>query len=765
VCVRLSNTQTSTPERASFERTVFLYYCSLYIHPMGNLCFGGRKNESYVIGGGVSTPRIDNLVPKGAWEPEKVSNGEAEKLHRKVSPYGDELGDAHRGTKSPFTNEAQSISTSATTTTAVVQDVRGSASDKDVPVVEERITKQEHQEEVLKEEEGADLGGIEDAEAKEEEKEEEEEDEFAHVEEADWFDAVERRLLLTMRWRIERKAQDADCINIVQQKRTALHICASDGWLQGAQYLVHHARVDLSITDKLRRTALHCASTPAMVEFLCESFPAKLRLAGDLWKKTALHVAVEEKRRECYEALCGRKAGRELVELGDRAGDTIFHYASRMDATPEDLAFVGRIFQDFEPTTMGSRTNNEGKSALDCVKGHANNINADNTDKNSNNNINELGFLLVRAGCKFVKRKLPNIIEPMRTNEAYVVDYMFRHAPYHGETNKVNLLRAANEHLSDSARRNCVDTVKVLLSHKVDVNYCGPMMQGTINAASPLLEAAASGHGEMFDLLLQAKADIKAVDMFDRTCLYLSLMHGHKDLSMHLLESHPDLKDVLDTGGRSVAHAAAIGGLVLDLPETEHKEDWEGWCPWHLAAEQGHLHVLEAMSLNDDELFQTLDFGISVVHLAAENGRANILEFLKTRAGCDVNLPRMSDGKTPWLLAATHDHVECLQVLGSANFLSSADRNGRDALHLCGPLCAQWLLDCGADIHFRDAIQWTPLHSAAAEGKLEVVDILLKAKADVTLVDEEGKDAKACALLRGQLHVIPRLDRRLDGKY
>eukprot|EP00397_Hematodinium_sp_SG-2012_P031007 GEMP01032881.1.p1 GENE.GEMP01032881.1~~GEMP01032881.1.p1 ORF type:complete len:689 (+),score=191.90 GEMP01032881.1:54-2069(+) len=665
---------------------------------MGNICFGTRKSAEYVE------------TPTKAWSQGRKSSEASASAAKTPGVLAG--GGAETASGEPPSSEAlDPISIPGYTAADVTAIAKDGAPGAEWRKADENTV-------------AADMAGALDAEALEEE---EEVDEFADVEEVEWFDAAERGLTLTLRWHHKKGAVDVDQINNPQEKFTALHVCARHGHVDALRWLLD-AKAEM-VGDKTRRTPLHYAVNADIVKALLEHDAQPN--GGDLWRKTPLHVAVEQGRLECVKCLLHATD----LKKQDRDGDTVFHALART-ANVELAAMIVA----FVESCAGIRgTNNEGKSILDCVED------------------NEVGFLLVGAGCTFSKRKV-DLAAAMECDEAYVVEYLLRHAPPKGTTSKANLLNPVGETpLSIAVRHNAQKACRVLLNHAVNVEV-------RTKGSTPAHLAASHGHAELLQLLLDANADVNAVDSLDRTCLYLSLAHGHKDIAAQLIQTHPQLIPVHDSGNRSIAHAAALGGIVLDnvmdvddVSAFRPYEDWECWCPWHLAAMEGHLCVLQAMTLSDDELFVRVDFGLTVVHLATENGHADVLEYLKTRAACDPSIGRGSDGKNAWLIAAANDHLNCLQVLGPES-IEDVDRDGRGALHVCGARSAQWLVDMGASLHLRDNIQWTPLHVQAAEGNLKVVDVLLKAKADVTLLDEEGQTARDCAVVRRQLHVLVSLD-------
>jgi ankyrin repeat protein len=61
--------------------------------------------------------------------------------------------------------------------------------------------------------------------------------------------------------------------------------------------------------------------------------------------------------------------------------------------------------------------------------------------------------------------------------------------------------------------------------------------------------------------------------------------------------------------------------------------------------------------------------------------------------------------------------------------------------HPNGFKVARVLLEHGANVNARDSDHWTPLHAAAARGRVEVIRVLLEYGADVNAKDGHGMTA------------------------
>lgn len=93
------------------------------------------------------------------------------------------------------------------------------------------------------------------------------------------------------------------------------------------------------------------------------------------------------------------------------------------------------------------------------------------------------------------------------------------------------------------------------------------------------------------------------------------------------------------------------------------------------------------------------DNGMTPLHWLTIEGHSGIVQWLVEEVGAEVEQADSKFGQTSLHLAASKDH-------------------GRTA---------QQLLDLGADIQARDKAGWTPLHTAARAGSVEVASVLLAA--------------------------------------
>jgi len=116
------------------------------------------------------------------------------------------------------------------------------------------------------------------------------------------------------------------------------------------------------------------------------------------------------------------------------------------------------------------------------------------------------------------------------------------------------------------------------------------------------------------------------------------------------------------------------------------------------------------------------------------------------------------------MFAAFNGHSEIvLFLLDSGAEIDRVDFMGRTALLYAStgpfPETVKILLDRGADPNKVDTDEhFSPLMHAAAEGQLEVVQVLIAYGADRSMKDVDGDDAASFALRSGHRHVVEYLN-------
>lgn len=150
--------------------------------------------------------------------------------------------------------------------------------------------------------------------------------------------------------------------------------------------------------------------------------------------------------------------------------------------------------------------------------------------------------------------------------------------------------------------------------------------------------------------------------------------------------------------------------------------------------------------------------GEELVAAAARGDRARVAE--QIAQGVGPNTPDAT-GRPPLMAAVAAGHAEIVRTLleagadpsikfGGFTALGIAIRERRDHL-------VTMLLKAGAQPDQREDAGGTPLHAAAALGRLAPVDDLVAADANLNASDRQGHTALIVAVLNGHRHVVQRL--------
>ncbi len=217
-----------------------------------------------------------------------------------------------------------------------------------------------------------------------------------------------------------------------------------------------------------------------------------------------------------------------------------------------------------------------------------------------------------------------------------------------------------------------------------------------------------------------------------------------------------------DSFGRMPLHYAAQAGFVvlcqilmarmqewdqfdvshgIDAPEWQ---DSEGYAPLHLSVIGGHPLTTQALLQGENwqgvsdakpTLRKTVGKSGAVLALATKANYWVIVQMLLD-AGVDMNW-RDETGETALHVAARFNHRECAEVILKGTDLQKANMELAE-----------------------NSYSWTPLHVAAVDGSLAVVQLLIEAGAQLSSPDVSGWTAKEHAALRGHMDIA-----RLLGSY
>jgi ankyrin repeat protein len=245
----------------------------------------------------------------------------------------------------------------------------------------------------------------------------------------------------------------------------------------------------------------------------------------------------------------------------------------------------------------------------------------------------------------------------------------------------------------------------------------------------PLHHAAENGRVEIMTMLLDAGADINAVNKYHhhRTASHVAIWHDQFEALKLLVERGANL-GVVDDEGRSLLSTVAQYGrderfaiLLLDAG-----------APLDRLSNGELTSLVKSVAVFDRLIARGVNFtamrddnGATLCHYVARNVTSeNDLRFLLNVCGNDAVHAVDDDGMTPlrWALTLTNSNQLAVRIL----------------------------VELGAEIDRQDNKGWTALSYAAAIVQSPCVKLLLALGADVTLVDSWGETACHVAALFSQ---------------
>uniref|UniRef100_H3A3D6 Ankyrin repeat and death domain containing 1B n=1 Tax=Latimeria chalumnae TaxID=7897 RepID=H3A3D6_LATCH len=340
----------------------------------------------------------------------------------------------------------------------------------------------------------------------------------------------------------------------------------------------------------------------------------------------------------------------------------------------------------------------------------------------------------------------------------------------------------------NAAHLNDLGTMTILFEKNVDINARNHLDRTALHYA------VAGNHEDAIKFLVDHKARVNVPDKRKSnstsevtkchgiTALHLASWHGSLPILEMLVKAGARQKEK-NQDGMNILHFAACNNhshiveyIIADLQIKDLCQcDENGKKPFHLAAENGHVQMLETL-MNLNFFTQEKDKeGNTALHLAAKNGHIEVIEFLI------MNWEEVNDtneaGETAFFLAVSGAHEECAELLLRAGSdVNNLTKNNMSALHEAAQNCYLSLVNflikknvdleaqneqkCSAihlavkkknipvihilmkekcNINAVDNRNQTPLHMAAELGDIEVVEMLLKAGADLTIKDKKGK--------------------------
>ena len=233
-----------------------------------------------------------------------------------------------------------------------------------------------------------------------------------------------------------------------------------------------------------------------------------------------------------------------------------------------------------------------------------------------------------------------------------------------------------------AAEYSGVEFVELILAVDPDVNAKEKEAQSTA-----LHAAARVGSTAVCKLLLDKGADVDLPNDTKQTALHLAVINGHVETAKLLLDygANPMKKAVFDS---PVLHYAANEGNkefvqpLIDAQADPEAPNIHGHRALHFAARKGHKDFVEQLFIAVTRLdVNALDIdGKTALHLAAAAGHLSTVRLLQEK-GAEVNM-QDSSRNLPIHYAAWDGHIQVVEMLISGANANFQGYSGRTVLNI-----------------------------------------------------------------------------------
>uniref|UniRef100_A0A3Q4HBG4 Ankyrin repeat and SOCS box containing 14b n=1 Tax=Neolamprologus brichardi TaxID=32507 RepID=A0A3Q4HBG4_NEOBR len=335
-----------------------------------------------------------------------------------------------------------------------------------------------------------------------------------------------------------------------------------------------------------------------------------------------------------------------------------------------------------------------------------------------------------------------------------------------GDENALNRLAAQPETLSRVDTRGWIplheaaaQQNKKVLEIIFSASPPGAAQCRTLKGETPLFLAVVHGLRENATFLLQNGSNPDLQNDEQDSPLVAALLNDQYDLATLLLRYNAKI-DQTGPLNRTALHESAFLGLenfvylLLESGANPNACDVKMKTPLALAAQNGHLNVVEVLAL--------IHFLGTILFDAAASGNPDIISLLLEH-GADPNIPLYS-GHLPIHRVAYHGHRLALEHLIPVTKLHAVKESGMSPLHSAAAgghaQCVEILLKAGYDPNFMlhprirrnyDDDRKSALFFAVSNNDLQCTRLLLEAGA---LVNQDPINCLQVALRQGNYELI-----------
>ncbi|XP_069104161.1 uncharacterized protein [Argopecten irradians] len=311
--------------------------------------------------------------------------------------------------------------------------------------------------------------------------------------------------------------------------------------------------------------------------------------------------------------------------------------------------------------------------------------------------------------------------------------------------------------------------------------------------------AAAGGNADVFDLLLKAGLKPEPAPNSSNSVLHVAAYRAHIDLVRYVIRNLPEMVPLTDESGWTALHYAAAAGnmqvffillkaglsprhvthdgstvlhkaafcgnlelveFILEVvPAIIQKSDSSNWTAIHSASAGGSVNIFTTLIGIGLSPRKVSSGGSTVLHIAAYNGRFNLVEFIIDHIQEIIHLIDDS-GKSGLHYAAAGGNVKVFNELVHAGLSPQATtKDGSTALHIAAANrrveLVQYIIDNNPIlIPQEDSSGWNAIHAAAAVGCIEVISLLIESGMSPGTPTKIGRTILHVAAYKSQILLV-----------
>ncbi|KAM3838810.1 CARD- and ANK-domain containing inflammasome adapter protein-like [Vipera latastei] len=575
------------------------------------------------------------------------------------------------------------------------------------------------------------------------------------------FDLVRKGILSDLE-----KALNATNVNATNSaNETLLHIAAAHGHTEIIDYLISKGAKQ-EVRDNKGRTPLHRAAEKGHDKAVNRLLQAGANMYSlDQEGKTPLHLANQNQHMHVLKNILKEEAGRHKNQHNFLHMAALKDESDLVQILLKNGAFVNARDEKGQTALSYAVSQGHEKTVKVLLEGGAK-VDSSIIDATFNSNNQSLFKILleyarglssesmVSALFKAIGKDLHGIVAALiergidinvRNEEQYTPLLL---ACKMGKIKSAKVLIEKGASLKDKApnlssplhlavEAGASSIAQMLLQKGIDPNITAQGNQ------TPLHVAALYNRGALVDLLIEggAKIDAVTIDLF--TPLHMASDKGHTDIALKLLQRRANV-NLKNKRSKTPLHLAAEMGnpamveLLLNFKADPNATDKEKKTPLHFATLGGHFYAVKALLAKKSRVASKDMDGCTPMHYAAINRNVEILkELLMVGDNKNINDKNIWR-KTLLHLAAEHGHSNLIDfLLSNGSAINALDNNKDTPLH-----CAckaghfdsvrallNWSAGDKANLQATNSVKKTPLQVAESnvtEHQAQIVNLLKK---------------------------------------